>query len=39
VQPLLDFVEVLIVGLAHSHPGVTQEQVALWLARVVLGRK
>jgi hypothetical protein len=36
-QRLLDFVEALIVNLARTHPRVTQEYVALWLARVVLG--
>jgi hypothetical protein len=34
---LLDFVASLILELAHKHSRVTQEQVALWLARIVLG--
>jgi hypothetical protein len=36
-QRLLEFVASLIVELARTHPRVTQEDVALWLARVVLG--
>jgi hypothetical protein len=36
-QRLLDFVASLIVEVARTHPGVTEPQVALWLARVVLG--
>jgi hypothetical protein len=36
-QRLLDFVAWLIVELARTHSRVTQEQVALWLARVALG--
>jgi hypothetical protein len=36
---LLDFVAALIVDVARTHPRVTQEQVALWLARVALGVK
>jgi len=38
-QRLLDFVASLILDLAHTHPRVTREQVALWLARVALGAK
>jgi len=38
-QRLLDFVEALILDLAHTHSRVTQEQIALWLARVALGVK
>ncbi len=36
---LLDFVAALILDIARTHPRVTQEQVALWLARVALGAK
>jgi len=36
---LLDFVAGLILELAHTHSRVTPEQIALWLARVVLGAK
>jgi len=36
---LLDFVASLILYIAHTHPRVTQEQVALWVARVALGVK
>jgi hypothetical protein len=36
-QRLLDFVEMLILELARTHSRVTQEQVARWLARVVVG--
>jgi hypothetical protein len=36
---LLDFVGSLILELAHTHSRVTQEQIALWLARVALGVK
>jgi hypothetical protein len=38
-QRLLDFVARLILDLAHTHSRVTQEMVAGWLARVVLGEK
>lgn len=38
-QRLLDFVASLILELAHTHSRVTQEHVALWLARVALGVK
>jgi hypothetical protein len=38
-QRLLDFVASLIVEVAHTHSRVTQEQIALWLARVALGVK
>ena len=37
-QRLLDFVASLILDVARTHPRMTQEQVALWLARVVMGR-
>jgi hypothetical protein len=37
-QRLLAFVEQLIIDLAKTHPAVTQKNVALWLARVVVGR-
>jgi len=36
---LLDFVAALILELAHTHPRITQEDVAIWLARAVLGPK
>jgi hypothetical protein len=36
-QRLLDFVASLILDLALTHSRVTQEQVAIWLARVVVG--
>jgi len=38
-QRLLDFVASLILDLARTHSRVTQEQIALWLARVVVGTK
>jgi len=38
-QRLLDFVAALILEVARSHPRVTQEQIALWLARVAVGAK
>ena len=38
-QRLLDFLAALIVDVARTHPRVTLEQVALWLARVVVGGK
>jgi hypothetical protein len=36
-QRLLDFVAALVLELAHTHSRVTQEQVALMIARVALG--
>lgn len=36
---LLDFVASLIVDVARTNPRVTQCQVALWLARVVVGQE
>jgi hypothetical protein len=36
-QRLLDFVASLIVEVARTHSRVTQQQIALWLARVALG--
>jgi hypothetical protein len=36
-QRLLDFVGALIIELARTHTRVTQADVSLWLARVVLG--
>ncbi len=36
-QRLLDFVAWLIVEVASTHSRVTQQEVALWLARVALG--
>jgi len=36
---LLDFVRSLILDVAHTHPRVTQEQIALLVARVALGAK
>ena len=38
-QRLLAFVASLILDVAHSHTRVTQEQIALWLARAALGAK
>jgi hypothetical protein len=36
-EKLLAFVAALLVDLARTHPRVTDAQVALWLARVVVG--
>jgi hypothetical protein len=36
-QRLLNFVASLILDLARTHSRITQEQVAIWLARVVVG--
>jgi hypothetical protein len=36
-QRLLDFVASLIVDLVRTYPRLTDQQIALWLARVVLG--
>jgi hypothetical protein len=36
-QRLLDFVASLVLEVARTHSRVTQEQIALWLARVVIG--
>lgn len=36
-QRLLNFVASLIIDVARTHTRVTQEQVALWLARIVIG--
>ncbi|MGC1907701.1 MAG: hypothetical protein WA715_28015 [Candidatus Acidiferrum sp.] len=38
-QRLLDFVASLIVEIARTHSRVTQQQIALWLARVALGTR
>jgi hypothetical protein len=38
-QRLLDFVASLIFDLARTHPRITDEQVALWLARVAMGER
>lgn len=38
-EKLFDFLAWLIVDLARTHPRVTGEQVALWLARVALGTR
>jgi hypothetical protein len=38
-QRLLDFAASLILDLARTHSRVTQEIVAGWLARVVMGGK
>ncbi len=38
-QRLLDFVAALILDLAHSHPRMTQEHIAAWVARVAVGEK
>lgn len=38
-QRLLDFVEGLILDLAHTHPRVRDLDVALWVARVAVGVK
>lgn len=35
---LLEFLASLILDVGRTHPRITQEQVALWLARVVVGR-
>jgi hypothetical protein len=35
-QRLLDFMAWLIVEVARTHTRVTQQQIALWLARVAL---
>jgi hypothetical protein len=32
-QRLLDFVASLIIDVAHTHARITQEHIALWLAR------
>ena len=36
-QRLLDFGALLILDLARTYPRLTEAQIALWLARVVLG--
>ena len=36
-QRLLDFVEELILDVAHTHSRVTEAEVALWIARVAVG--
>jgi hypothetical protein len=36
-QRLLDFVASLVLEVACTHSRVTQEQIALWLACVVIG--
>ena len=36
-QRLLDFVASLFLDVARTHPRMTLERVALWLARVVVG--
>lgn len=36
---LLDFVASLIFDVARTHSRVTQQQIALWLARVALGTR
>jgi len=38
-QRLLDFVASLILEVARTHPRMTQEQIALWLARVAVGAR
>ncbi|HTF22932.1 MAG TPA: hypothetical protein VK937_03325 [Candidatus Limnocylindria bacterium] len=38
-QRLLDFAAALIVDLARTNTRVTEQQIALWLARVVVGGK
>jgi len=38
-QYLLDFVALLILDVAHTHPRINDAQIALWLARVALGAK
>lgn len=38
-QRLLDFVALLILDVAHTHPRITEAQIALWLAHVALGTK
>jgi hypothetical protein len=34
---LLSFVEELILDLAKTHPAITQQHVAEWLAKVIVG--
>lgn len=34
---LLVFVEALILDVARTHPRIKEAQIALWLARVVVG--
>jgi hypothetical protein len=36
---LLDFVASIIIDLARTHTRITQNEVALWVARVALGAK
>ena len=36
-EKLLTFLEELIVNLAKTHPAITQQDVAGWLAAVVVG--
>lgn len=38
-QRLLEFVAALILDLAHTHPRVTPEEIAFWLARVAVGTR
>jgi hypothetical protein len=38
-QRLLDFTAELILEIAHTHPRVTQEHIAAWVARVAVGEK
>lgn len=38
-QRLLDFVALLILDVAHTHPRITEAQIALWLAHVRAGDK
>ena len=36
-ERLLDFVEELILDAARTHPRITQQDIAEWLAAVVIG--
>ena len=38
-QRLLDFLASLILEIAHTHSRVTEQQIALWIARVAVGTK
>jgi hypothetical protein len=39
IPRLLDFVAALIIDAARTDPRITEKDVALWLARVVLGAR
>jgi len=38
-ERLLDFVTDLIIDLAKTHPAITQQHLAGWLARVMVGSR